>query len=127
LSISGSKFFICKGQDLGSAPSCLLIHSQKHSQIPIFFFCRWFKSNRCHFYLVFTLDVAITDKPTINTTIAGAGLSVGSPEKNIHIDKAIQMIPITSLNLNTFQPRHFLLFVFNKINAEAMFPMFQGM
>lgn len=57
------------------------------------------------FYFVFNLDVAITDKPTINTTIAGAELSVGSPDKSIHIDKAIQMIPITNLNLNTFQLR----------------------
>jgi len=35
-------------------------------------------------------------------TIAGAGFSLSSPDKNIHIDMAMQIIPINILTLTTY-------------------------
>ena len=41
-----------------------------------------------------SLEIANKIIPIARTAMAGAGLSLSSPDKNIHIDIAIQMMPI---------------------------------
>jgi len=62
-----------------------------------------FKSLRCHFYFYFLRFAStIRIKPIAATAMAGAGLSLTSPDKNIHIATAMQMIPIINLALPTW-------------------------
>jgi len=45
--------------------------------------------------------IAIKITPIAVTAIAGAGFSPASPDKNIHIAMAMQMIPIINLDFLT--------------------------
>jgi hypothetical protein len=51
-----------------------------------------------------SLEIANKIIPIARTAMAGAGLSLSSPDKNIHIDIAIQMMPITNCAFVIFCP-----------------------